>query len=163
MSRPGTIDNLEFARRGLVREGELAGSDLDRAADLVDGASVRYRLGGGLGPRGEPRLTLRLDGVLGLYCQRCLSLLEWPLDCEVHFELRAANVAGDVPITPDDMAEDAPDVLPISEAMSVMELVEDELIMAIPIAPMHASCDPPDAHAGETPAVPARQSAAKVK
>lgn len=154
MSRPGTIDNIEFARRGMVREGELACGDLERAADLVEGASVSYRLSGELGPRGEPRLTLSLAGILELQCQRCLSLLDWPLNCEVHFELRAANVAGDVAITPEDMAEDAPDVLPVSGAMSVMELVEDGLIMAIPIAPRHASCDPPGATAGEAAAVP---------
>jgi uncharacterized protein len=101
-------------------------------------------------------LHLKAGTVLPLTCQRCLSPVEVPVAVERSFrfvddeEMAAAQ---------DDESEE--DVLALSRSFDLVELVEDELLMELPLAPRHDTCPEPlpiardsqdaEAGAGERP------------
>jgi len=68
---------------------------------------------------------------LALACQRCLGALEWP----VHSDGRVALVAGD------SEAERAPaeleTILAPDHRIALRDLVEEELLLALPLAALH--------------------------
>ncbi len=93
-----------------------------------------------LGGDGANQVWLRLTAhaMLALTCQRCLG----PAEVEVEFARDFRFVATeDQAAVEDELCEE--DVLVISRAFNLLELIEDELLMALPIAPMHDTCPVP--------------------
>ena len=75
---------------------------------------------------------------VSLECQRCLKPVDVPLQISrqflfVHGEDAAAQLDAD--------SED--DVLAITRALDLRELIEDELLLAMPIVPRHETCPEP--------------------
>jgi uncharacterized protein len=108
---------------------------------------------------GEPQwwLTLHVKAVVRLQCQRCLS----PLDQPLALDRRLRFVAGeDEAAREDETSED--DVLALPARLDLHELVEDELILALPLVPMHGTCPQPlIAAAGDgQPTAPAAEAEA---
>jgi len=134
------IDSLEFAREGRVLSGELPLVAMPRVVPslLSSEGLLSYRLTGELGARGEPLLRLELSGSLSVQCQRCLERLDSPLDVGALYELRSGGE-----LTQDDLEDDSRDFLPLDRAMDVLALIEDEVILALPVAPRHGNCSPP--------------------
>ena len=94
------------------------------------------RAGAAGGP--EPWMHLEADAVVPLQCQRCLSPVDTALrvDRWFRFAVDEATAAAQ-----DEEAEE--DVLVSSQAFELRALIEDELLMDIPITPRHDVC--PDA------------------
>lgn len=135
------VDSLEFARVGEVLAGSVAIADLARVADvLADGAGLlQCELRGGRDGEGKPFLDLRIVGSLHLRCQRCLSALPFALDIDSRLMLVAP---GDT--WPDEeLADDGPDAIEASREQAVLPLIEDEILLALPVAPRHEDCRPP--------------------
>ncbi len=80
-------------------------------------------------------LTLGAQTRIELTCQRCLSAVVCDLDAQRQFRFALDEAAA---LALDDELED--DVLVLSQAFDAMELIEDELIMAMPLVPMHETC-----------------------
>ncbi len=80
-------------------------------------------------------LHLRANAELPMVCQRCLRPVEVgvAVDRSFRFVADEATAAAE-----DDAAEE--DVLALSRQFDLPELVEDELLMEMPAAPMHATC-----------------------
>lgn len=135
MSAPAVIDSLEFARSAQSISGTLPIASLKRLDDLLVDAdgNVRYALLGSRDERNRPQLELRIEGRLHLQCQRCLGLLDYPVDI--------TNVLLIVPQgarAEDDMDDpQAPDAIEASAELDVGELIEDEVLLALPLAPRH--------------------------
>jgi len=112
---------------------EAAPADGDEVAWRVQGVSVPVA-------GGPPESWLHLDAsaVIALTCQRCLGPVRVPL--EVH--RRILFVAGEDAAARLD-AEREEDVLALSRALDLRELVEDELLLAAPLVPMHDACPEP--------------------
>lgn len=83
----------------------------------------------------EPWVHLRGSATLQLVCQRCLG----PVDTVVAFEQDFRFVATEALAEVEDEESDE-DVLVISTAFNLLELVEDELLMAVPLVPKHTTC-----------------------
>ena len=134
-------DPFRFAADGGSVSGTIALTDLARLSDvLVDTAGeVAYKLVGDFGLDRRARLNLTAAGVLPLRCQRCLARMEWPLDIEVVLEL----VRPGQQIPEDELENDEFDAIEASPDLDVLALVEDEIVLAVPIAPRHESCDAP--------------------
>lgn len=148
MSEQLTIDSFSFARDGRVLAGNLAVSGLERLHDLLAGVEgeVRYRLEGSQGKGGEPRLRLEVAGWLPLACQRCLQA--------IHFDLEIASLLELVPegaeLSQDELEDDERDFLPVAGELDVADLIEDEILLALPPVPRHERCGlPGKAEAGE--------------
>ena len=88
--------------------------------------------------RGRPALRLQVRGTLQLRCQRCLEPLPFEVDADELLVL-AATLA-EIHAEPADA--DAPDRVVAGKEMPVRELIEDELILALPYAPRHEDCAP---------------------
>ncbi|MCL2589604.1 MAG: YceD family protein [Betaproteobacteria bacterium] len=138
-------DVFKFAAGGGMLEGEVPVGHLDRLADQLaaDGGMVCWRLSGSLDVEGKPRLDLAINGRLVLRCQRCLGGLDW--DLAIGTALLPVRTGQDLP--GDDLGNDEVDVVEAdsSGGFDVLSLVEDEIILALPIAPRHADCGIPEA------------------
>jgi uncharacterized protein len=87
----------------------------------------------------QPEIWLHLgaESLLTLTCQRCLQPVDMPVSAERSFRFVADETAA---AAQDDESEE--DVLALSRSFDLLELVEDELLMEMPLAPVHESCPP---------------------
>jgi len=91
-------------------------------------------------------LQLEISGVLPLACQRCLDAVPFDLDVNSLLEL----VPEGAELSEDELEDDTRDFLPVERELDVAELVEDEILLALPVAPRHEKCGLPGAaDAGE--------------
>lgn len=83
-------------------------------------------------------LKVSAEVTLSLICQRCLG----PVDVLIQFDREFRFVATEEQAeAEDDVSEE--DVLVISRAFNLLTLIEDEVLMALPVAPMHETCPTP--------------------
>ena len=136
-----TIDSLEFARDGRSIAGEIALKELGRLADvLVDDAGVlAVELSGERDQEGRCFLGLRVTGDLNLRCQRCLQPMGFAVDVDSRLMLVAPGDAW-----PDEeLVDDGTDAIEASREFAVLPLVEEEVLLALPIVARHEDCRPP--------------------
>ena len=133
-SRP-VIDSLEFARAGEKLSGSLPVSGLKRLADsLYDSLGlVEFVVQGGHDARHRPTLTFDVGGELHLTCQRCLGRLDFPLRIGGSLLLASASEAA-----ASRLDEEEADWIEPSAALDIGDLMEDEIILALPYSPRHA-------------------------
>lgn len=137
MSQAAVIDGLQFARDRARLDGVLELESLGRlAATGCDAATLNYVLQGGQTRDGNARIELTVDGSVRLVCQRCLDSLEWPVAIANVLEL--AHSVAEIETADDDI-----DRILVSKAMEVAAIVEDEVILALPMVPMHEHCSAP--------------------
>jgi uncharacterized protein len=136
MSAPAVIDALEFALSAQQSSGSVPVSALPRLEDLLhdSAGTLSFRISGRRDERNRPLLDLEITGGLHLQCQRCLGLLEYPVDFSNSLLVVPAGA------TPDPELEDpeAPDTIEASEELDVRALIEDEVLLSLPLAPRHA-------------------------
>lgn len=138
------IDSLRFAGGGDCIAGRVALSRLPRLADqLLTTAgeldcAVRGVTFDGL-HAGQPGLLLRVQGVLRMRCQRCLAAVD--VVCDIDRRLLLMVDAADEAAWPEEELEsDDFDAIPASRELSLLSLVEDEVLLALPLVPRHADC-----------------------
>ena len=138
MSHQPVIDGLEFAKGSARLQGGWPVAEFRRLRDALRSADgmLSYELRGVPEQQGRPALRLRIDGTLPLVCQRCLGALEFPLHIEVSLLLAATQAEIDA----EPLAADGPESIVAGRDMPVQALVEDEVLLAIPIAPRHEAC-----------------------
>lgn len=113
----------------LLEEAEGRGSDLPVRWHAV-GA---LRTPAGVAPQIWVHLTA--SAVVPLTCQRCLE----PVDEELAVDRWFRFVADEAQAARED-EESEEDVLVLDPAFDLQALVEDELLMALPLVPRHAVC-----------------------
>jgi uncharacterized protein len=141
-------DSFAFAREGRVLQGTLAVSSLERLQDMLAEGSgeVTFRIEGLNGERGQSLLRLEVGGIIPLACQRCLEAIHFQLDVDSLLEL----IPADAELSQEELEDDTRDFLPVAGELDVAELVEDEVLLALPVAPRHERCGLPGAaDAGE--------------
>lgn len=138
MQRRPVIDGLEFARAGSTLTGAWPASDFPRLRDALyaQAGAVACEVRGIPELQGRPALRLHLSGTLQLTCQRCLGGLEFPLRAEATLLLAQTQAEIDAePLDPE-----GPEWIVAQREMQVHVLVEDELLLALPISPRHERC-----------------------
>ncbi len=88
----------------------------------------------------EPWLHLEARATVRLTCQRCLQPVDEPLAVQRSFRFVADEAAAE---REDEQAEEDVLALPPRGRLDLQPLVEDELILALPIVPRHAECPEP--------------------
>ena len=142
MSRQGVLsDPIRFALDARQLAGVVKVEALGRLMDaLLDtSGDLEYSLVGEQGADGKPYLRLSAKGVLGLQCQRCLERVDWPIEVERLLQL----VPVGLPIPDEELENDTFDAIEATPGMDALELVEDEIMLCLPIAPRHESCESP--------------------
>lgn len=135
MSNEFVIDSISFAKKSESLQGKIAVSSLKRVRDDLASSQgeIEFRLQGGLDGRKRPSLTLSISGRVTLTCQRCLADMAHALDLKSQLVLVASDAQ--LPNLDDEDAE--VDVVLASSKMNILELLEDEIILALPLAPKH--------------------------
>lgn len=138
MSHEPVIDGFEFASAGAKRQGVWLAGDFPRLRDVLapQAGEVAYEIEGVHDERGRPALRLRVNGTLQLRCQRCLE----PMPFEVHTDETLVLAASVAEIHAEPADAHAADRVVARREMPLRELVEDEIILALPYAPRHESC-----------------------
>jgi uncharacterized protein len=141
---PQHLDVAAFARDGLRLQGEGALAGWPRLAeeqhgDTLSPGQVHWQLQGRSVPQsGAPDqlfLDLKASLMLPMQCQRCLNPVLESVQADRSFLFVADESAAQAL---DDELED--DVLVISRDFDAMALVEDELILSLPLVPLHQVC-----------------------
>jgi uncharacterized protein len=134
------IDAFQFSRLKQRREGDIAVSDMARLSeDLADQSGlVRWSLLGGTDTTGHPQLKLSVSGTVQLICQRCLNSFAFDVASESILILaRDEASADDIDAL---LADDTIDVIVGSKTFNIIELIEDEALLTIPVCPKHEVC-----------------------
>jgi uncharacterized protein len=134
MSAPAHIDSMQFAKTGGVLSGSLTADRLPRLRDSLarDDVAVQYRISG-LTVAGRPSLRVEATAQVWLICQRCLEA--YPLTLELDETLPIARTAEQVSYWEDQ--DPLLDALVAESALDVAMLVEDEVLLGLPVAPRH--------------------------
>ena len=133
------IDGYDFAAAGATLRGTWAVEDFPRLRDKLATSigAIDYKVEGVHDELGRAALRVTMDGRLRLTCQRCLE----PLDFAVRVDatLVLARSEAEIEVLADDASE--PERIVGGKEMSVGELLEDELLLAVPYAPRHERCE----------------------
>ena len=146
---------LDFARRAERLQGRVELHKLDRLLSVLhpgagaDAQSVDYAVEGEV-QAGKHFFALHANAVLPLTCQRCLQVMQWP----VALDARLMLVPEHMPLPDDELEDDSFDPVHVGREFDLIASVEDELLLALPIAPMHEDCLPPVATTGDGPESP---------
>ena len=140
---PRKLDVAAFAADAGQLEGRWPLADLVRlGAGARQDASVEWSLRGERRPvvAGDAEVWLHLAARarIWLECQRCLQPVAWDLD--VARSLRFVPDEG-VAAALDAQSED--DVLELPRSLDLLGAIEDELLLELPIVPMHEQCPQP--------------------
>ena len=80
-------------------------------------------------------LHLTADASLPLTCQRCMAAVQTALQVDQWYRFVASE---DIAMAEDDASDE--DLLVLSPQFDLAEVLEDELLMALPLVPMHDIC-----------------------
>lgn len=145
--RPSShLDVRAFARHAASAAGTVLLQEFPRVApECVGGGadvsvtwSVQGQLRGGDGLPAVPWLHLQIRSELPLVCQRCLEPVLTPVEVDQWFRFVPDE---DTAAQQDDDA--AEDLLVESTEFDLRALVEDELVLAMPLIASHATCPRP--------------------
>jgi uncharacterized protein len=141
------LDVLAFANAA----GELSGvsplAGFSRLAEEVLAEQPSVQLSGDVKwqSRGELRersgtkaqvwLHLQAQALVPQTCQRCLGPVECDVEVDVHFRFVADE---ETAAAEDDASEE--DVLVLDRRFDLLGLVEDELLLGMPLIPLHEVC-----------------------
>ncbi|MBU6260592.1 MAG: DUF177 domain-containing protein [Burkholderiales bacterium] len=140
---PRALDLAAFCRLGGALAGRWPLAGMPRLVasllEVHDAAAADWSAQGSelpvTGGRPEVWLHLRGQATVTLECQRCLQ----PVDAALAVDRRFRFVDdADEAARLDEESED--DVLQMPQRLDLHELLEDELILALPIVPRHAVC-----------------------
>jgi len=134
------IDAFEFCRLKEMREGEVAVADLPRLAQEVVGKSgeIRWSLQGGSNIHGHPQMELVVAGVVELVCQRCLVPVVFSIEsASVLVLARDEEGADEIEAL---LESESVEVIVGSNALNILDLVEDDALLSLPLSPRHEAC-----------------------
>ncbi len=114
-----TIDPAELTRLSALLVEDSRGACLDARVQFDEG------------PEGLPRMHMEVTGELGLRCQRCLDVIAWPVRLDTRLTLLGEDAEAGR------LAEPFDSVALESGALTLETVIEDEILAALPIAPMH--------------------------
>ena len=143
---PQSLDVRAFSRDGATLSGQAPLAQWERlSAESEDGLvspPVKWQARGEavpeVGAQDQVWLHLQVNAVLPLLCQRCLSPLLTAVDVDRSFRFVADEATA---MALDDEEEE--DLLVTSREFNLIDLVEDEVILAMPLVPLHEACPEP--------------------
>ena len=136
LARAGRFDAFKLAAEGDSLAGEFDASTLarvvDRLAPNASAAPIAWRIGGDHDAFQRPMLSVTIEGSLLLECQRCLQPFAAPI--EQHTQLLLARNETELALLDAEESE----VVLAATTLDARTLVEDEILLSLPLAPRHA-------------------------
>ena len=145
---PRRLDVAALAESAGELSGQLPLAAMSRLADMLHRESVGADEQAQWNVRGEQRgsgsvpaqvwLHLHAGASFFLVCQRCLQPVATAIDAKRSFMFVVGEAAA---AELDAQCED--DVLALTRELDLRELVEDELLLSLPLVPKHERCPSP--------------------
>jgi len=110
---------------------ESVGPAADAAANWRAAAELRAGATGQM----DMWLHLQANASVPLTCQRCMAAAQTPLQVNQWYRFVATE---EIAMAQDDASQE--DLLVITPHFDLLALLEDELLMALPLVPMHDEC-----------------------
>lgn len=128
------IDSLEFASHGQQISGEISLVEMVRLADILSDTQgvLSYNIQGGINRQGIAVLDVSVAGQCQLQCQRCMEGMDYTIDLSTRLLLRDQASLDSLE---DD--EDEFDSILTEKHLDVVGLLEEEVLLSLPIAPKH--------------------------
>ena len=164
MSRNFQAERLnlqELAQDGQPWSETTLVKDLPRLAAEAKGLNpsdaVQWQVTGEFRPQAgaEDQVWLHLtaEANVPLTCQRCMTTVSTPLEIDQWYRFVDSE---EIAMAEDDEAEE--DLLVMAPQFDLMALLEDELLMALPLVPMHETCPVTPVFSAGDPAVEAAEA-----
>jgi uncharacterized protein len=138
MLPPVEVDPWRFCRDGQSWETRSEVAAFPRLAHEFTQGTLFCRVVGRVDQRGSLSLQLTVSGDVQLTCQRCLGSMPYKVDV-VRTLYLARNEAEMERL---DALPDS-DAIQAGEILSLVDLVEDEVLLSLPLATMHAEGECP--------------------
>jgi uncharacterized protein len=147
---PHELDIFEFARSGRQAAGCVRVSQLPRMLNEVPAeakerdTAFTWQAEGSTQPElqddgseaPQPYLRLAVHGSAWLECQRCLAPYEQPFDIDATYRLvLTEEEAQEIPLDDDEL-----EVIVGSRQFDLVDLIEEELLLSLPLVPKHEVC-----------------------
>ena len=132
-----------FAAEGTPLAGTTLLQNMERLAqethavapDLAVNWHARAELRAGSGAEADIWLHLQVRMSLPLTCQRCMGSVDTPIAVDQWYRFVATE---EIAMAEDDESEE--DLLVMVPQFDLLAVLEDELLMALPLVPMHDQC-----------------------
>lgn len=133
---PAMVDPFRLAADGARIQGELDLEQMGRLKALCQTAHRAAQIDLVFGRGADKRSAMRghIDIELGLVCQRCLG----PMAATVSVQ---PNVIFGRPGEPSGALQEGQEFVEVDGPFCLAEMVEDELILALPMMPRHSVAD----------------------
>ena len=99
--------------------------------ETVDTGELAANVQFDVGPDGFPRVGLSVTGCLSLQCQRCLEPVTWPVRIETRLSILDSDEQKELIANPFDS------VLISADGLDLATVIEDEILAALPMVPVH--------------------------
>lgn len=143
-SKAGTFDAYRLARERGVLTGSLEVEASERLEDRTAAGpgTVAWRIEGARDEAGRLAIAIDIEGTVSVTCQRCLSDFALPIERRTIAVLaRSEKEADELDASSDH------EVVVADHPLDAVGLVEDELLLTLPYAPMHdGDCDAGSGH-----------------
>ncbi|MES2281428.1 MAG: DUF177 domain-containing protein [Pseudomonadota bacterium] len=113
----------------------LAAELREPEADSTVSWQADAELRSGSGSDEDIWLHLQAKTAVTLTCQRCMAAMQAPLDVDQWYRFVATE---EIAMAEDDESEE--DLLVLEPQFDLTAVLEDELLMALPLVPMHEQC-----------------------
>lgn len=129
------IDTARFCKDSASLFGTYTETDLPRLASEVLPSSS-FNVAWTADGESPDLLDLTLKATVQMKCQRCLGGMAEPIDASYRFQF----VKDEATAQAQDEAQDEVDTLVHSRQFDLHELIEDEMLMALPFVSLHEIC-----------------------
>lgn len=138
MLQPVEVDPRRFCRDSQSWETQSDVSVFPRLAHEFTQGALFCRVSGRADQRGGLSLQLTISGEVELTCQRCLGGMRHAVQIE-----RIVHLARNETELERLDALPGSDAILVGETLNLVDLVEDEVLLGLPLAPMHAEGECP--------------------
>lgn len=127
------LDPIKFAKQNVQLHGQLLLRDLPRLQEIADQKNNQAEINLQLGQDASRIYFIsgKIKTTVNLICQRCIA----PMSYEVDFSFLLS------PVVSEERAKNLPDkyepVFMQDESIAVYDMIEDEILLALPMAPKH--------------------------
>ena len=145
--KPMVIDFERLSTTPTVFNGTVVPGDLDRLAEMLanDDGELRYKVSARRDPQRRTEVSCIIEGFVFLTCQSSLDTFRHP----VSIDDRLVVVDDESRLPPMQEEDDTEDYLVADEPLDVLELVEDAVILALPMIPRKPGLEGKEAEAKE--------------
>ncbi|HWY23947.1 MAG TPA: YceD family protein [Nevskia sp.] len=133
---PQRVKASTSVTRGSAWSGAIPIARLPRLAASLTGldGELQAELHASCDLAGAATLKGRISGALGLVCQTCMKPFSWPLQTQLELRLVSSEAEEKR------LLHDCEPLLVEDDSLHLHALVEEEALLALPIAPRCAAC-----------------------